>query len=328
VLLDDPAAAGRAGSLAIGGIAQVECGAAFNPGVALTTDANGKAILANLPSDIVIGTALETGASGERAAMAIGVAGGYISDPEKVVYEDFTTYDDSDRVSGCQADGTASDGTGDVLNLLFTKNHVYGHEAIVTQTITAPVMGDNGTTNHLDIAGDQTGNDGIEIYTHWIGASGRPFIVGNDAAFYFRCHFSIADVSGTDDFWIGFRNAAICQGTWDNYLDAAAMGHDAADGTVTIATIANNGATTDTDTTDTCLDVGSRAAGYIFKILVSAAGVCTFQHDIAAAGTLAAPTATFAFTLDDGDPVMPMVHLLQGTTTGHVGVMVWDVGYQ
>lgn len=322
ILLNDPAAADRAGSLCVGGIAQVECGGTFSPGQALTTDASGKAILANLPSDIVIGTALETGTSGERASMIVGVAGGYISDPEKVVFEDFNAYGTSDTCAAVQFDGTAADGTAEAVNMLFSRDHVFHYAAMGTQTITAPVMVANG----LNIGMDQTDNDGVEIWTHFLHASGRPFIVGLDAAFYFRCEFSVADISGTDELHIGFRRAEIMNATFDNYLDLASIGCTAADGTVDLETILNNGATTTTDTTDTFLD----ATTYQVKILVSAAGVVTYQHDIAASGTLAAPTATAAFTFDDGDPVIPFLHFLQANAaqTGEFALREWDVGFQ
>jgi hypothetical protein len=322
VLLNDPAAAAREASLCVGGITQVEAGGTFSPGQALTTNASGKAILANLPSDIVIGTALETGTSGERCSMVVGVAGGYISDPAKVVYEDFESYGTNDTCAAIQFDGTAADGTAEAVNILYARDNIFAYAAMGTQTITAPVI----TANGLNIGMDQTDNDGVEIWTHMTHASGRPFIVGNDAAFYFTCTVNLATIAGTDDCHIGFRRAEIMNATYDNYLDLAAIGMENADGTIDLTTILNNAATTVTDTTDTIV----AATDTQFKILVSAAGVVTYQHDIAAAGTLAAPTAVAAFTFDDGDPVIPFVHMLQANAaqTGVFTINQWDVGYQ
>ena len=63
----------------------------------------------------------------------------------------------------------------------------------------------------------------------------------------------------------------------------------------------------------TAIDATAAAGNHRFKITVTSAGVVTYEHIGAAvmdAGTLAAPTATAAFTFDDGDVVVPyiMVH--------------------
>jgi hypothetical protein len=318
VLQDDPAASGRNGVLAYGGITQVECGGSFNPGAELTTDSSGKAILANQLDDVVIGTALEAGVSGARASMIVGVAGGYISDPTKVISEDFNAWDTTDQVASIQPDGTVADGTGDVLNHMYTGNNVFCYEALGTQTILSPVVVAAG----LDIGMDQTDNDGVELFSHFLGASGRPFIIGQDPAFYFECKWQITDGNGTDDLQMGFRRAEICRPNWDDYTDAAALGiiTVANPAALYIQTILNNAATTETDTTDTLAD----ATAVTFKVLVSAAGVVTYTIDGAA------PTATAAFTFDNGDPVIPFFRHLQANVAqnGNLILHTWNVGYQ
>lgn len=65
VLLNDPAAAGRAAEVCIGGITRVECGTVgVTAGDDIASDANGNAVTA-ATGDIILGTALETGADGE-----------------------------------------------------------------------------------------------------------------------------------------------------------------------------------------------------------------------------------------------------------------------
>jgi hypothetical protein len=169
----------------------------------------------------------------------------------------------------------------------------------------------------LDIGADQTDNDGAELVGGIGGASGLPFIIGTDPAFYFCTTVAIADVSGTDDFHTGFRRAEAGTATFDNYNDLATIG--CISGNITIETINDNAATTTTDTTDDWADAG------IHKLCtyVSAAGAVTYTIDGAA------PTVTAAFTFDSGDPVIPFIHYLHATTSpGAITVSLWEVGYQ
>lgn len=68
VLQNDPAAAGRAAEVAIGGVVQVICGGTVTRGGAVASDAAGEAVDA-ASGDIILGTALETGADGAVISM-------------------------------------------------------------------------------------------------------------------------------------------------------------------------------------------------------------------------------------------------------------------
>ena len=200
-----------------------------------------------------------------------------------------------------QLDGTAEDGTAAVHNLIYTGNgHKFGYVAIVGQAA-AIAMSANG----LDIGLDQTANDGAEIYAGINGASGRAAIIGTTPAFKASITFQIADVSGTDDFHFGFRRAETVNATFDNYLDVASIGcvTSADPMLIQLETILNNGGTTTTNTTDTLAD----GISVKFTVLVSAAGVVTYEIDGSA------PTTVAAFTFDDGDLVIPFIHYLQAT---------------
>lgn len=63
VLLNDPAAAGRAAEVCIAGVTRVECGGNITKGGAVASDASGNAVAA-ASGDVILGTALETGADG------------------------------------------------------------------------------------------------------------------------------------------------------------------------------------------------------------------------------------------------------------------------
>jgi hypothetical protein len=64
VLQDAPAAAGRAALVAIAGKVKVVCGGAVTRGGPVASDSAGKAVNATTAGDIILGTALETGADG------------------------------------------------------------------------------------------------------------------------------------------------------------------------------------------------------------------------------------------------------------------------
>lgn len=327
VLGNDPAAANRSAEIVWHGACPVEAGGTFAAGDPITTNSSGKAIKADRAGDVVIGTAKEAGASGSRATVLVGVAGGATGQPQKEIVEDFeNNYDANEDPAAMQVDGTAASGTAGEVNVLELHNSRWGYSALGTQTITVPVMITDAVNSltALNIGMDQTDNDGVNIWTHYWPASGSPFIIGRDAAFYAQLKFSIADVSGTDDFHFGFRRAEIPNAAFDNYLDAA--GFHVNSTTLNLETILNNGATTTTDTTDAMADA---ARTYTFKVLVSAAGVVTYQHDITTEGTLAAPTTVAAFTFDDGDPVVPFIFFLNASDlAGEVAIYKFEAGYQ
>jgi hypothetical protein len=244
--------------------------------------------------------------------------------PDKCVYEDFSAYAATDQVANMLATGVAFAGTADALHHCYTPaGNVFCFEALGAGQTLEPVL----TADGLNMAGDQTNDEGYEIYSNFLGASGHPFRIG-EAAFYFLCKFFVTDGTGTDDLQVGFRRAEICRPNFDDYVDAATLGVNtaAAPLAIKIATINDGAATTETDTNQTL----ASATAVQFKILVDAAGAVTYQHDIVAPGTLAAPVATAAFSFDAGDPVIPFFRVLQVVApgTGAVPILLWEVGYQ
>ena len=257
----------------------------------------------------------------------------------KVVYENFNALGTPSGATDQpltihQSDFTAFDGSTGVLNLLYTENlRLHMIPLGAGQTLT-PVVVAAG----LDVGADQADNEGYELSSHWGQASGqRPFVVGEDPAFYFTCKFEIATINGCDVLAVGFRRAPfspptsqedIINADLNDYLDMAALGLTTAatPGAIKIQTIDDNAATTVTDTTNTI----ASATALTVKVLVSAAGVVTYQHDAVTPGTLAAPTTTAAFTLDTGDPVVPFFHYLHANAAqaGAITIHSWEAGYQ
>ena len=231
----------------------------------------------------------------------------------KPVYEDFTEYGDGDMFCE-QSDWTACSGTAGEINILtFPSGNKFAESAIVGQDITAGVDMDAAS---LDIAGDQTNNDGLEIYHGIHGTSGRPFIVGHDPAFYFCAKVAVADVSGTDDMHFGFRAAGLPNATFDNYVDLVSIGPIS--GNVTIETIAADAATVTTDTTLNLADTATDT----YCTYVSAAGVVTYTVDGYP------PPTTAALTLADSLELIPFAHVLQAADlSGEIDLLEWKVGY-
>lgn len=228
---------------------------------------------------------------------------------EKYIYENFKQNPVTAKVGGGAAGGTAGD-----ENVLILPTTAFEYHILGTQTILAPKI----TADGLDMGSmDQTADDGLEL-NHGVLSSQIPsFTVGTDAAFFLRARFSIADVSGTDDCAIGFRKVEANQANIDDYADMAVL--NVISGDIKIETIVGSAATTTTDTTDNWADTETHE----LRVLVSDAGVVTYQIDGAA------PTTTAAYTFTDGLNVMPFFYFLQDTDiAGAVPLMEWECGYQ
>lgn len=200
-----------------------------------------------------------------------------------------------------------------ITNITFASGVKLAHVSLLAQDI-GPAMDANG----LDISGDLTDNDGNELIGGMYGASGRPLVPGVDPAFKFCVDFAeIADVSGTDELWVGFRDTTAPNATFNSYNSYAVIG--VISGNVTIETEDDGGGTTTTDTTDDVADGGSPE----LCVLVSDAGAVTYTLDGSA------PTTTASYSLDSGEPVIPFVHFLHATTSpGEIVLDKWEVTYQ
>ncbi len=242
----------------------------------------------------------------------------------KIIADDFNALATTAQVPITRFDGVAFTGaTGALHHLVAPSGNVYGVIPKGAGQTLRPAVVATG----LDIGGDQTDDEGYELLTHFLGATGRPFIVGTDPAFYFKCKLEITDADGLDTLIAGFRRAEAQQAAHTDYADYAGLGLNTAADPMAVKTITelNGGGTTVTDTTQTLAE----ATAVQFRVLVSAGGVVTFQHDIAVPGTLAAPTAVGTMTFDAGDPVIPFVHFLNSANLAD-GVIIhsWEAGYQ
>ncbi len=268
---------------------------------------------------------LAKGASGRFLRMnAAGTAPAWGTDAVVGMSDDFNALATTAQPPVIRFDGVAFTGATGILHYLTAPSgNVYGVIPKGAGQTLKPAIVAAG----LDIGGDQTSTEGYELFSHFMGATGRPFIVGTDPAFYFTCKLQITDADGLDTLIMGFRRAEAQQAAHTGYADYAGLGLNTAADPCALKTITelNGGGTTVTDTTQTF----TQGTAVQFKTLVSAAGVVTFQHDIVTPGTLAAPTAVGAMTFDADDPVIPFVHFLNSANLAD-GVIIhsWDAGYQ
>ena len=227
----------------------------------------------------------------------------------------------SNPVSSAKGGG-ASAGTDTAANSLILDGEYMECYNVGTQTIIDPVQDGTG----FDIARDQTDNEGSEFGFGILAGMKHAYTIGTSAAFRIEGKFTVADVSGADPLFIGFRKVQAYQADFNDYTDMAVIGLGGGDNPskINIYTILNNASTVTTDTTDTLADGIAR----YFRIDVTAAGVVTFSHG-ASIAALAAPTATKAFTFDDTDVVVPVISCIQGSDlTGAVYIDDLYVGLQ
>jgi hypothetical protein len=267
---------------------------------------------------------LAKGTAGQTLRMNAGAtAPTWSDDLARALSEDFNALDTTDQVALVLPSGAVADGATGVVNHLYSPGgNIYCCASLgAGQTIFPNIVAAG-----LDIGGDQADDEGWEIWSHFAGATGRPFIVGKDPAFYFLCKIVFGDADGLDHLMIGLRRAGPHLATMGDIQDYASFGVSTAADPMALKLLTGlNGTDTNTDTTETF--VGTTAVQ--FKVLVSAAGVVTFQHDIVTPGTLAAPSATVALTLDNGDPMIPFVRFLNvAAFADSVVIHKWEAGPQ
>lgn len=217
--------------------------------------------------------------------------------------------------------GVATGATGDI-NLLSFKEGIIMEQFIIGggQTIIKPVMDASGLLCSLDLVA----TEGAEYnFGAARSLSEFAFTIGTSAAFFFEVEMTLADISGGNPYFIGFRKAEANNGTYTAYTDAYALGmHDVTSSTnLTLYSELNSGGSTLQDSTTAW--TGGDGGTVTMKVLVSAAGVVTATIDGGA------PAAPLAYTFDNADVVCPFIHLVHGATLpGAIHLVSLDVGFQ
>ena len=221
-----------------------------------------------------------------------------------------------------QSDGSIFSGaTGEINQWGFRCGNTLAVHAIGTQTLLAPALAATG----LNVSGDQTNNDGWAMRGRSVAALGTlnkdHFKVGTSPAFFFKVKFTLADVSGLDDLRCGFAKVEAHNADPDALDELATMAVMAGD--IKTQTIINNASTIATDLTAPSSGDWADGATHTFKIMVSAAGVVTYELDDTA------PTGAVAFTFDDAEVVTPYwFHRFDATSPGAITWQTFEFGLQ
>ena len=219
---------------------------------------------------------------------------------------------ESDPITCVKAGGIALGTTGAENNMCLGSNMFEYHILGAGQTILAPSLAATG----LLVSLDQVDDEGCEISQGILANTKQAMVIGTDE-FYFKCKFSIADISGTDDCAVGFRKSEAYQANIDDYADMAVL--NVISGTITIETIVGGAATVVTSTTDAWGD----GETHTLEVYVSKAGVVTYKIDGAA------PTVVAVYTFTDALTVIPFFYFLHATTSpGDIILQEWECGLQ
>jgi hypothetical protein len=229
-------------------------------------------------------------------------------------YMDFTTQGDGKELSCLSFEGIAYVTTTLLRN---DCNTSYGFRFTV-QNLGTQTVGPDMDAASLDISGTQTDDIGMELTTGTYAATGRPFAVGRDGAFFTCATIAVEDVSGTDDFHVGFRALQVPTATFANYTDYAVAGWNGS-ASPQLVEIEQ-----DVATSETIYDMAATAADtetHTYCVYVGATGAVTATFDANAAVT----GGTFA----DGQLIVPWIYMINTTDiVGEVDLTYWYAGFQ
>ena len=208
--------------------------------------------------------------------------------------------------------GGASVGTDNAVNVFTVNGETFEYQNNGTQTLLGPSLSSAGLVVSLDL----TNNEGA-IFDQGITAlSKSAFVVGTDAP-ALSISFVVADVSGLDICWLGWRKLAARNDDPTAYTDFALIGPISGD-IKTMTDLNGSGAEVITDTTNNWAD----GEAHELEVIVSSAGAVSYKIDGVA--PLVSPTATFTF--DDGDTIIPVFQFIHDVTTpGAITWKKWEV---
>jgi hypothetical protein len=212
---------------------------------------------------------------------------------------------------------------------------VAGYPPQIGGTVPATDTASTAAGLNLQLDHDETDDAGMELYLgSTMGSAFSSFTAGTDGGYIDATFFSAA-WDDYDAVSVGFRKAEVyasghgaALGGAANgdgvYTDYAAFGLMGTADKVSSDTDSNNSGTSAwTDSTQTATD----SQNCRIRINLDSNGAVSYQHvqnAVAGAGTLAAPTATAAFSFDSGDTLIPYV-LWHGAGHEDVAIYLKDI---
>jgi hypothetical protein len=146
------------------------------------------------------------------------------------------------------------------------------------------------------------------------------FVTGTSPAFYVQASFVLPVLNTVQNILLGFRIVQTYQATsLPTYTDYAGIGILSTLGEFNIQTQKTSGGEVDTDTTQ----AATAATLFTLKVLVSSAGVVTYQINGLA------PTVTAAYTFTASTRVIPFIYLIQAAGAhGELDLVSYQCGLQ
>ena len=187
-----------------------------------------------------------------------------------------------------------------------------------TKTTSSWIVADGA----LDISADTTDNEGVEIVLGWT-TTNEGWIVAGTSGLCFTVNVTVADVSGTDQVVIGWRQNEAYDGAavYTGYSDWSVVGITVNDGSIkSLGEVAGGGTLTD-DSDVNLADAGTMT----LKSCISAAGVPTAFY-----GTGSGGVASTAITMTNsgtaktaGVQMNPFISYLAAGTDGADVTINW-----
>jgi len=233
-----------------------------------------------------------------------------------------------------EADQTVAAGVNVKNDLLYIdgENFQIYYENTCTAAATVATFMTKGVIGGMTIITDAADNDGLLISQgRTLAADGTTadttghgaFTIGTDADFFFRVKLSLADVSDTDDCFVGFAVGAPPD-PWTSATETDIAGFNINVGNVEIVTRLNSGSASAIDTTTNVIDdAGSEANAISLEVRVGAGGAVKFLiNDVAPA------TDVTGFTFDNADVVHAFLGFVANTTSAPTPTLFeWEQGF-
>ncbi len=219
-----------------------------------------------------------------------------------------------------QDDASAKSVTDNEINVVFGSPFgIITYHEEVTKTASSWVVADG----LLDIKGDNDAdNEGVEIRFGAWNVTTEGVLVAQTSGACFTASITVGDISGTDQFLIGWvqNEAYNATNTYTSYNDWSLVGINNVDGSIFSLAEVNGGGTLSDDSGVNAADGDTR----LLKSCILANGTRTASYSANGGSTFTAITLANGVTAHTaGDQLVPMVTFLSAGTDGAEPKINW-----